>query len=116
MAEEKKGFFGQTAWRDLTKTRNNIVNRIGLRIFADIPLLTTNFMKSWKRSMIMGDLGVSGDQKRFWTDLKEQVNDQAHQVIRRTAGRSLIDEHPGSRCSVGETAYDFEKEQSVVSW
>lgn len=47
MAEEKKSFFARLR-EGLTKTRNNIVKGFD-SVFPDIPLLTTNFMKSWKR-------------------------------------------------------------------
>ena len=47
MAEEKKSFFARLR-EGLTKTRNNIVKGFD-SVFPDIPLLMTNFMKSWKR-------------------------------------------------------------------
>ena len=47
MAEEKKSFFARLR-EGLTKTRNNIVKGF-TPFFPDIPSLTTNFMKNWKK-------------------------------------------------------------------
>ena len=74
--------------------------------------MTTNFYEELEETMIMGDLGGRATEE-ILDRLKEQVNDQAYHVIRRTAGSILIDSIR-EQMHVGKTAYDFEKEQSVV--
>ena len=92
MAEEKKGFFRRLV-QGLSKTRDNIVSGID-SIFSGFSSIDDDFYEEIEEILIMGDLGVHikepGKCKELLiASIKEQMD-------------------------VGETAYRFEQEKSVV--
>lgn len=109
MSEEKKGFFARLK-EGLTKTRNNIVNGID-SIFAGFSAIDDDFYEELEEILIMGDLGVNATSE-ILERLKKQVKEQG---IREPEGcRQLLIDSIREQMGVEETAYDFEKEQSVV--
>lgn len=109
MSEEKKGFFARLR-EGLTKTRNNIVHGIDA-IFSGFSAIDEDFYEELEEILIMGDLGVNATSE-ILERLRRQVKEQG---IREPEGcRQLLIDSIREQMNVGETAYDFEKEQSVV--
>ena len=95
MGEEKKGFFGRLR-EGLTKTRNNIVHGI---------------------DSVFG--GFSNIDDDFYEELEEILDKLRDQVrenhIKEPADcKEFLIRNIKEQMQVGETAYEFEKEQSVV--
>ena len=107
MAEEKKSFFARLR-EGLTKTRNNIVKGFD-SVFSGYSVIDDEFYEELEETMIMGDLGGRATEE-ILDRLKEQVNDQGI-CDPQDCREILID---SIREQIGKTAYDFEKEQSVV--
>ena len=91
MSEEKKGFFARLK-EGLTKTRDNIVRGID-SVFSGFSAIDDDFYEELEEILIMGDIGVNATTA-IVERLKQQVKEKQMQV--------------------DETAYDFEKEQSVI--
>lgn len=109
MSEEKKGFFARLK-EGLTKTRNNIVNNID-SVFSGFSNIDDDFYEELEEILIMGDIGVNATNKII-ERLKEQVKEKH---IKEPADcKQLLIDSMKEQMFVGETAYDFEKEQSVV--
>lgn len=109
MSEEKKGFFARLR-EGLTKTRNNIVHGIDA-IFSGFSAIDEEFYEELEEILIMGDLGVNATSE-ILERLRRQVKEQG---IREPEGcRQLLIDSIREQMHVGETAYDFEEEQSVV--
>lgn len=109
MSEEKKGFFARLK-EGLTKTRNNIVNGID-SIFSGFSAIDDDFYEELEEILIMGDLGVNATSE-ILDRLKKQVKEQGIREPQQC--RQLLIDSIREQMYVGETAYDFEKEQSVV--
>ncbi len=109
MSGEKKGFFGRLK-DGLTKTRDNIVNGID-DLFHGYSMIDEDFYEELEEILIMGDIGVNATGE-ILDRLREQVKEQH---IKEPADcRQLLIDSIREQMRVGETAYDFEKEQSVV--
>lgn len=109
MSEEKKGFFGRL--RDgLTKTRDNIVHGID-SVFSGFSSIDEDFYEELEEILIMGDIGV-GATEEILTKLRQQVKE--NHIKEPEACREYLIANIKEQMQVGETAYDFEKEQSVV--
>lgn len=109
MSGEKKGFFGRLK-EGLTKTRDNIVNGID-DLFHGYSMIDEDFYEELEEILIMGDIGVNATGE-ILDRLREQVKEQH---IKEPADcRQLLIDSIREQMSVGETAYDFEKKQSVV--
>lgn len=109
MGGEKKGFFGRLK-DGLTKTRDNIVNGID-DLFHGYSMIDEDFYEELEEILIMGDIGVNATGE-ILDRLREQVKEQH---IKEPADcRQLLIDSIREQMRVGETAYDFEKEQSVV--
>lgn len=109
MSEEKKGFFARLK-AGLTKTRDNIVHGID-SIFSGFSAIDEDFYEELEEILIMGDLGVNATTE-ILERLKKQVKEQG---IREPEGcRQLLIDSIREQMNVGETAYDFESEQSIV--
>lgn len=109
MSEEKKGFFARLR-EGLTKTRNNIVHGIDA-IFSGYSAIDDDFYEELEEILIMGDLGVNATSE-ILERLRRQVKEQG---IREPEDcRQLLIDSIREQMHVGETAYDFESEQSVV--
>ena len=109
MAEEKKGFFKRLV-SGLAKTRDNIVAGFD-SIFSGFSSIDEDFYEELEETMIMGDLGGRATEE-ILDRLKEQVNDQG--ICDPQDCREILIDSIREQMHVGKTAYDFEKEQSVV--
>lgn len=109
MSEEKKGFFGRLV-QGLTKTRNNIVAGID-SIFSGFSSIDDDFYEEIEEILIMGDIGVkaTGD---IIENLKQKVKE--NKIKEPAACKELLINSIKEQMNVGETAYRFENETSVV--
>lgn len=107
--KEKKGFFGRLV-AGLTKTRDNIVKGID-SVFSGFSHIDDDFYEEIEEILVMGDLGVHATEAII-ENLKKQVKEQH---IKEPADcKELLIESIKKQMDVGETAYRFENEQSVV--
>ena len=107
--EKKKGFFGRLV-AGLTKTRDNIVRGID-SVFSGSSHIDDDFYEEIEEILVMGDLGVHATEEII-ENLKQQVKEQH---IKEPADcKELLIESIKKQMDVGETAYRFENEQSVV--
>ena len=107
--KEKKGFFGRLV-AGLTKTRDNIVKGID-SVFSGFSHIDDDFYEEIEEILVMGDLGVHATEEII-ENLKQQVKEQH---IKEPADcKELLIESIKKQMDVGETAYRFENEQSVV--
>lgn len=109
MSEEKKGFFARLK-EGLTKTRNNIVRGID-SVFSGFSAIDDEFYEELEEILIMGDIGVNATAE-IVERLKKQVKEQ--HVKEPEACKELLIEGIKEQMHVDETAYDFEKQQSVI--
>jgi len=109
MSEEKLGFFGRLK-QGLTKTRDNIVNGID-SVFNGFSNIDEDFYEELEEILIMGDIGINATTDII-ERLKEQVKEQ--HIKEPSACKELLIEGIKEQMKVEETAYDFEKEQSVI--
>ena len=109
MSEEKKGFFTRLK-EGLTKTRNNIVSGID-SVFSGFSSIDDDFYEELEEILIMGDIGV-----RATNDIIERLKEQVKQQhIKEPAQcKQLLIDSIKEQMQVGETAYEFEHQQSVV--
>lgn len=109
MSEEKKGFFARLK-AGLTKTRDNIVRGID-SVFNGFSAIDDDFYEELEEILIMGDLGVRATEQ-ILDDLRDKVKEQH---IKEPADcRQLLIDSIREQMQVGETAYRFEEETSVV--
>ena len=107
--EKKKGFFSRLV-AGLTKTRDNIVKGID-SVFSGFSHIDDDFYEEIEEILVMGDLGVHATEEII-ENLKQQVKEQH---IKEPADcKELLIESIKKQMDVGETAYRFENEQSVV--
>lgn len=109
MSEEKKGFFSRLK-AGLTKTRNNIVHGMDA-VFNGFSMIDEDFYEELEEILIMGDIGVNATGQ-ILERLREQVKEQ--HIKEPAACKQLLIDSIKEQMQVGETAYDFEHEQSVV--
>ena len=109
MAEEKKGFFRRLA-EGLTKTRNNIVAGID-SVFNGFSSIDDDFYEEIEEILIMGDLGVLTTEKII-DDLKDKVKE--NKIKKPEECKKLLIDSIKEQMYIGENAYDFENEKSVV--
>ena len=107
--EEKKGFFKRLV-SGLTKTRDNIVSGMD-SIFHGFSRIDDDFYEELEEILIMGDLGV-----RATMDILDSPKDKVReQHIKEPAEcRQLLIDSIREQMDVGETAYEFENQTSVV--
>ena len=103
------GFFSRLK-EGLTKTRNNIVSSIDA-VFGGFSTIDEDFYEELEEILIMGDIGVNATEK-ILERLREQVKEKP--IKEPAACKELLIESIREQMQVGETAYDFENEQSVV--
>ena len=102
------GFFDKI-FSGLTKTRRNLEDLE--EIFRDYAPDNEDFYEELEETLIMGDLGVNTTEEII-ENLKQQVKEQH---IKEPADcKELLIESIKRQMDVGETAYRFENEQSVV--
>ena len=106
---EKKGFFGRLV-EGLTKTRNNIVSGID-SIFSGFTSIDDEFYEEIEEILIMGDLGIN-TTTAIIEDLKLKVKE--NKIKDPAQCKELLIESIKDQMNVGETAYEFENQKSVV--
>ena len=109
MGKEKKGFFSRLT-AGLTKTRNNIVSGID-SIFSGFSSIDDDFYEEIEEILIMGDLGVRATEEII-ENLKGKVKE--NKIKEPSACRQLLIDSIKEQMQVGEAAYRFEEETSVV--
>ena len=109
MSEEKKGFFSRLK-EGLSKTRNNIVHGIDA-VFGGFSSIDEEFYEELEEILIMGDIGVAATEE-ILDKLREQVKE--NHIKEPTDCKEFLIQNIKEQMQAGETAYDFEKEQSVV--
>jgi len=105
----KKGFFAKLK-EGLSKTRNNIVSGID-NIFSAFTTINDDFYEELEETLIMGDLGVNATMAII-EDLKEKV--KLNRIKDPKECKSLLIESIKSRMDLGENAYEFENQKSIV--
>lgn len=109
MSEEKKGFFSRLV-KGLSKTRDNIVSGIDA-IFSGFSSIDDDFYEEIEEILIMGDLGVNATMEII-DNLKAKVKEE--HIKEPAACKELLINSIKEQMNVGETAYRFEEEKSVV--
>lgn len=109
MSEEKKGFFSRLK-QGLSKTRNNIVHSMD-SVFKGYSRIDEEFYEELEEVLIMGDIGVNATGE-IMERLRKQVKEQ--KIKEPQECRELLIENIKEQMRVGETAYEFENEQSVI--
>ena len=106
---EKKGFFSRLK-EGLNKTRENIVAGIDA-VFYGASEIDEEFYEELEEILIMGDIGVNATN-----DILERMKEEVKKRHLRHPSecKELLVESIKEQMRVGETAYDFEKEQSVI--
>ena len=109
MGGEKKGFFSRLV-KGLTKTRDNIVSGIDA-IFKGFSSIDDEFYEEIEEILIMGDIGV-GATTEIIEKLKAKVKEE--HIKEPAECKELLIRSIKEQMYVGEAAYRFEEEKSVV--
>lgn len=107
--EEKNGFFKRLV-SGLTKTRENIVSGID-GLFHGFSKIDDDFYEELEEILIMGDLGVTATYA-ILDDLREKV--KAQHIKEPIDCKQLLIDSIKDQMYVGEAAYDFENQKSVI--
>lgn len=109
MGEEKKGFFSRLK-EGLSKTRNNIVYGID-SVFNGFSNIDEDFYEELEEILIMGDVGVHATQE-ILEKLRVQVKE--NRIKEPADCKQYLIQNIREQMDAPDTAYDFEKEQSVL--
>lgn len=111
MAEgkEKKGFFKRLV-SGLTKTRDNIVSGFD-SIFSGFSHIDDDFYEELEEILVMGDIGIRATEAII-ENLKQKVKE--NHIKEPADCRELLINSIKEQMYVGDTAYRFEEEKSVV--
>ncbi len=109
MGEEKKGFWGRLV-EGLSKTRANIVAGIDA-VFSGFSNIDDDFYEEIEEILIMGDIGVRTTEAII-ENLKKKVKE--NHIKEPAECKELLINSIKEQMDVGETAYRFEEEKSVV--
>ena len=109
MSEEKKGFFSRLV-SGLAKTRANIAAGID-NIFGGYSAIDDDFYEEIEEILIMGDIGINATNA-ILEDLKQKVKEQ--KIKDPSECKELLIRSIKDQMQVGEVAYRFEQEKSVV--
>ena len=109
MSEEKKGFFSRLV-SGLAKTRANIAAGID-SIFSGYSAIDDDFYEEIEEILIMGDIGINATNA-ILEDLKQKVKEQ--HIKDPSQCKELLINSLREQMRVGEVAYRFEQEKSVV--
>ena len=109
MSEEKRGFFARLR-AGLTKTRENIVKGID-SVFSGFSAIDDDFYEELEEILIMGDIGVNATTA-IVERLKKEVRER--HIKEPSECKELLIESIKEQMQVDDTAYDFEREQSVI--
>lgn len=103
------GFFNRLK-EGLSKTRNNIVHGID-SVFSGFSSIDEDFYEELEEILIMGDIGVNAAND-ILEKLKAQVKE--NHIKEPSECKAYLIENIKEQMKVEETAYEFEKEQSIV--
>lgn len=103
------GFFSRLK-EGLSKTRNNIVSGID-SVFSGFSSIDEDFYEELEEILIMGDIGVSATGN-ILERLRRQVKE--NHIKEPAKCKEFLIQSIKEQMAVDETAYDFEKKQSVV--
>ena len=103
------GFFSRLK-EGLSKTRKNIVQGID-SVFSGFSSIDEDFYDELEEIMIMGDIGVNATGK-ILEDLRRQVKE--NHIKEPAQCKEFLIQSIKDQMAVGETAYEFEKKQSVI--
>jgi len=109
VSEEKKGFWGRLV-EGLSKTRANIVAGIDA-VFSGFSHIDDDFYEEIEEILIMGDIGVRTTEAII-ENLKKKVKE--NHIKEPAECKELLINSIKEQMDVGETAYRFENEKSVV--
>ncbi len=107
--EKKKGFFARLK-EGLTKTRDNIVKGID-SVFSGFSSIDEDFYEELEEILIMGDIGIHATTE-IVERLKKEVKER--HIKQPMECKQLLIESIKEQMRVDETAYEFEKKQSIV--
>ena len=108
-AEKKQGFFSRLV-AGLTKTRDSFVSGID-SIFSGFSSIDDDFYEEIEEILIMGDIGVRATQE-ILENLQQKVKE--NHIKQPEECKELLIQSIKEQMEVGETAYRFEHEKSVV--
>ena len=108
-AEKKQGFFSRLV-AGLTKTRDSFVSGID-SIFSGFSAIDDDFYEEIEEILIMGDIGVRATQE-ILENLQQKVKE--NHIKQPEECKELLIQSIKEQMEVGETAYRFEHEKSVV--
>jgi len=103
------GFFSRLK-EGLNKTRNNIVHGID-SVFSGFSSIDEEFYEELEEIIIMGDIGVNA-ANNILEKLRRQVKE--NHIKEPLACKDFLIQNMKEQMQVGETAYQFEQQQSVV--
>lgn len=106
---EKKGFFKRLV-EGLTKTRDNIAAGIDA-VFSRFSKIDDEFYEEIEEILVMGDIGIRATESII-ENLKAKVKEQ--HIKDPAECKELLIRSIREQMEVGETAYRFEEEPSVV--
>ena len=109
MEEKKKGFFSRLV-SGLAKTRANIAAGID-SIFSGYSAIDDDFYEEIEEILIMGDIGINATNA-ILEDLKQKVKEQ--HIKEPSECKQLLINSIKEQMQVGDVAYRFEQEKSVV--
>ncbi len=109
MEEKKKGFFSRLV-QGLAKTRDNIVSGMD-SIFSGFSAIDEDFYEELEETLIMGDLGIKTTMS-IMEDLRKKVKEQ--HIKEPGECRQLLIDSIKNQMNLGENAYEFENQTSVV--
>lgn len=107
--EKKQGFFSRLV-AGLTKTRDSFVSGID-SIFNGFSSIDDDFYEEIEEILIMGDIGVRATQE-ILDNLQQKVKE--NHIKQPQECKELLIQSIKEQMEVGETAYRFEHEKSVV--
>ena len=109
MEEKKRGFFAKLV-EGLNKTRDTIVSGLE-NVFLGYNAIDDDFYEELEETLIMGDIGVKAS-----TDIIENLKSivKEEHIKSPVECRQILIDTIKNRMDLGENAYDFEKNKSVV--
>ena len=94
----------------LSKTRNNIVSGLN-SIFTGFSHIDEDFYEELEEILIMSDIGVNTTEE-ILENLREQVKE--NHIKEPMECKDLLSQNIEEQMDIGENAYDFENEKSVI--
>lgn len=104
------GKFFEKLVSGLSKTRNNIVSGLN-SIFTGFSSIDDDFYEELEETLIMSDIGVNTTEK-ILDSLREQVKEL--KIKEPVECKDLLIKNIEEQMNIGENAYDFENEKSVI--